>query len=166
MSCRYYSMYGHVEKLAEEIQKGAESVEGVEAKLWQVSFLLNLWWSVTHQHKFLLIVLGCVDRSRKRYPKMSWERWAPHRRVKCQSLLLMSFRRPMGSSSASRPGSGWWLHSSRHSWTRLEACGGHKRLLASLLGFSLPPDRRAAAKRPPREQTTLILSFVIWIYPI
>ncbi|XP_009405009.2 NAD(P)H dehydrogenase (quinone) FQR1-like [Musa acuminata AAA Group] len=32
----YYSMYGHVEKLAEEIQKGASSVEGVEAKLWQV----------------------------------------------------------------------------------------------------------------------------------
>lgn len=33
---RYYSMYGHVEKLAEEIKKGASSVEGVEAKLWQV----------------------------------------------------------------------------------------------------------------------------------
>ncbi|KAF9609255.1 hypothetical protein IFM89_014449 [Coptis chinensis] len=34
--CRYYSMYGHVEKLAQEIKKGAASVEGVEAKLWQV----------------------------------------------------------------------------------------------------------------------------------
>lgn len=33
---RYYSMYGHVEKLAEEIKKGADSVEGVEATLWQV----------------------------------------------------------------------------------------------------------------------------------
>ncbi|KAF2575113.1 hypothetical protein F2Q70_00004958 [Brassica cretica] len=32
----YYSMYGHVEKLAEGIRKGAASVEGVEAKLWQV----------------------------------------------------------------------------------------------------------------------------------
>jgi len=32
----YYSTYGHVEKLAQEIKKGAESVEGVEAKLWQV----------------------------------------------------------------------------------------------------------------------------------
>ncbi|CBI18659.3 probable NAD(P)H dehydrogenase (quinone) FQR1-like 1 [Vitis vinifera] len=32
----YYSMYGHVEKLAQEIKKGAESVEGVEVKLWQV----------------------------------------------------------------------------------------------------------------------------------
>ncbi|XP_078437014.1 putative NAD(P)H dehydrogenase (quinone) FQR1-like 1 [Wolffia australiana] len=32
----YYSTYGHVEKLAEEIKKGAASVEGVEAKLWQV----------------------------------------------------------------------------------------------------------------------------------
>jgi NAD(P)H dehydrogenase (quinone) len=29
-------MYGHVEKLAKEIKKGAESIEGVEAKLWQV----------------------------------------------------------------------------------------------------------------------------------
>ncbi|MBA0866044.1 hypothetical protein Goshw_017436 [Gossypium schwendimanii] len=34
-------MYGHVEKLAEEIQKGAASVEGVEAKLWQVSETLS-----------------------------------------------------------------------------------------------------------------------------
>ncbi|XP_020594887.1 probable NAD(P)H dehydrogenase (quinone) FQR1-like 1 [Phalaenopsis equestris] len=33
----YYSMYGHVEKLAQEILKGASSVEGVEVKLWQVS---------------------------------------------------------------------------------------------------------------------------------
>eukprot|EP00253_Pinus_taeda_P031808 PITA_31808 len=32
----YYSMYGHVEKLAEEIKNGAASVEGVEATLWQV----------------------------------------------------------------------------------------------------------------------------------
>lgn len=30
-------MYGHVQKLAEEIKKGASSVEGVEAKLWQVA---------------------------------------------------------------------------------------------------------------------------------
>lgn len=29
-------MYGHVEKLAEKIKEGAASVEGVEAKLWQV----------------------------------------------------------------------------------------------------------------------------------
>jgi multimeric flavodoxin WrbA len=35
-------MYGHVAKLAEEILKGANSVEGVEATLWQVQnpFLL------------------------------------------------------------------------------------------------------------------------------
>ncbi|XP_031489367.1 NAD(P)H dehydrogenase (quinone) FQR1-like isoform X2 [Nymphaea colorata] len=32
----YYSMYGHVERLAEEIKKGADSVSGVEAFLWQV----------------------------------------------------------------------------------------------------------------------------------
>lgn len=34
-------MYGHVEKLAEEIKKGAASVEGVEAKLWQVNLLFR-----------------------------------------------------------------------------------------------------------------------------
>lgn len=33
----YYSMYGHVAKLAEEILKGANSVEGVEATLYQVA---------------------------------------------------------------------------------------------------------------------------------
>ncbi|XAR53713.1 NAD(P)H dehydrogenase (quinone) [Bertholletia excelsa] len=32
----YYSMYGHVARLAQKIKEGAESVEGVEAKLWQV----------------------------------------------------------------------------------------------------------------------------------
>lgn len=32
----YYSTYGHVETLAREIQKGANSVEGVEATLYQV----------------------------------------------------------------------------------------------------------------------------------
>ncbi|KAK7817176.1 probable NAD(P)H dehydrogenase (quinone) FQR1-like 1 [Quercus suber] len=37
----YYSTYGHVEKLAEQIKKGAESVEGVEAKLWQVPETLS-----------------------------------------------------------------------------------------------------------------------------
>ncbi|GLU23169.1 hypothetical protein SLE2022_391940 [Rubroshorea leprosula] len=36
VSIVYYSMYGHVEKLAREIQKGASTVEGVEVKLWQV----------------------------------------------------------------------------------------------------------------------------------
>ncbi|KAJ8470041.1 hypothetical protein OPV22_024384 [Ensete ventricosum] len=36
----YYSMYGHVERLAEEIKKGASSIEGVEAKMWQVPEIL------------------------------------------------------------------------------------------------------------------------------
>lgn len=30
-------MYGHIETLAREIQKGANTVEGVEATLYQVS---------------------------------------------------------------------------------------------------------------------------------
>ena len=37
-------MYGHVEKLAQEIKKGAASIEGVEAKLWQVSLNLCVLW--------------------------------------------------------------------------------------------------------------------------
>ncbi|KAG0447789.1 hypothetical protein HPP92_028153 [Vanilla planifolia] len=37
----YYSTYGHVEKLAHEISRGASSVEGVEVKLWQVPETLS-----------------------------------------------------------------------------------------------------------------------------
>ncbi|CAA3018553.1 probable NAD(P)H dehydrogenase (quinone) FQR1-like 3 [Olea europaea subsp. europaea] len=33
----YYSLYGHVEIMAREIQRGANSVPGVEAKLWKVA---------------------------------------------------------------------------------------------------------------------------------
>ncbi|TVU42023.1 hypothetical protein EJB05_08405, partial [Eragrostis curvula] len=33
----YYSTWGHVSRLAEEIKKGADSVEGVEATIWQVA---------------------------------------------------------------------------------------------------------------------------------
>jgi hypothetical protein len=38
---RYYSTYGHVATLAEEIQRGAASVTGVEATLWQVPETLS-----------------------------------------------------------------------------------------------------------------------------
>ncbi|KAK7246631.1 hypothetical protein RIF29_41501 [Crotalaria pallida] len=37
----YYSLHGHVATLAEEIKKGVDSVEGVEAKLWQVPEILS-----------------------------------------------------------------------------------------------------------------------------
>jgi len=33
---RYYSMYGNVERLACEIFRGANSVSGVDATMWQV----------------------------------------------------------------------------------------------------------------------------------
>lgn len=36
---RYYSMYGHVEKLAEEIKKGASSVEGVDLSCGRFGFI-------------------------------------------------------------------------------------------------------------------------------
>lgn len=43
-------MYGHVETLAQEIKKGADSVEGVEAKLWQVCINIKVQfnWNTTH----------------------------------------------------------------------------------------------------------------------
>ncbi|XP_071692757.1 NAD(P)H dehydrogenase (quinone) FQR1-like [Rutidosis leptorrhynchoides] len=50
----YYSMYGHVKKLAEEIKKGAASVEGVEATLWQVPETL---------HEDVLGKLGAAPKS-------------------------------------------------------------------------------------------------------
>lgn len=31
-------MYGHVEAMAREVQRGANSVQGVEATLWQVVY--------------------------------------------------------------------------------------------------------------------------------
>ncbi|CAO2176544.1 unnamed protein product [Urochloa humidicola] len=37
----YYSTYGHVATLAEEIKKGAASVDGVEVKLWQIPETLS-----------------------------------------------------------------------------------------------------------------------------
>lgn len=46
-------MYGHVEKLAEEIKKGASSVEGVEANLWQVL-----------PHEFIIIYFKCFKAFR------------------------------------------------------------------------------------------------------
>ena len=36
-TCRYYSTWGHVAALAEEIKKGADEVSGVEATVWRVS---------------------------------------------------------------------------------------------------------------------------------
>lgn len=43
-------MYGHVEKLAEEIKKGASSVEGVEVKLWQVRMCITYDLCITCCH--------------------------------------------------------------------------------------------------------------------
>ncbi|GMH11168.1 hypothetical protein Nepgr_013009 [Nepenthes gracilis] len=37
----YYSLYGHVETMAREAQRGANSVQGVEATLWQVPETLS-----------------------------------------------------------------------------------------------------------------------------
>ena len=52
-------MYGHVEKLAEEIKKGAASVEGVEAKLWQVCAFLCI-------HPLVVFELMIWQRKRKK----------------------------------------------------------------------------------------------------
>ncbi|GAB2234003.1 hypothetical protein Drorol1_Dr00003238 [Drosera rotundifolia] len=37
----YYSLYGHVETMAREVQRGATSVHGVEATLWQIPETLS-----------------------------------------------------------------------------------------------------------------------------
>lgn len=37
---RYYSLYGHVEVMARQVQRGANSVDDVEATLWQVVFYI------------------------------------------------------------------------------------------------------------------------------
>lgn len=37
----YYSLYGHVEIMAREVQRGANTVQGVEATLWQVPETLS-----------------------------------------------------------------------------------------------------------------------------
>lgn len=63
-------MYGHVEKLAEEIKKGAASVEGVDAQLWQVQihFLhylrFNVLYYITRKAKTYVYVLRlrCLRR--------------------------------------------------------------------------------------------------------
>lgn len=46
-------MYGHVEKLAEAIKKGASTVEGVEAKLWQVGVVFFLGSFLNGDNKIL-----------------------------------------------------------------------------------------------------------------
>jgi len=38
---RYYSMYGGIERLAKNVEIGVNSVEGVEAKLWQACVFLS-----------------------------------------------------------------------------------------------------------------------------
>jgi len=59
----YYSTHGHVEKLAKEIEKGAASVEGVEAKLWQVcnpfSFCIKNLHHVLREQKTNVSMLSC-----------------------------------------------------------------------------------------------------------
>ncbi|XP_044481854.1 probable NAD(P)H dehydrogenase (quinone) FQR1-like 3 isoform X2 [Mangifera indica] len=37
----FYSLYGHVEAMAREVQRGANTVQGVEATLWQVPETLS-----------------------------------------------------------------------------------------------------------------------------
>ena len=50
---RYYSMYGHVERLAEELRKGVNSVEGVEATLWQACIYISFTIVPNPMHSIL-----------------------------------------------------------------------------------------------------------------
>ncbi|TKY66635.1 NAD(P)H dehydrogenase (quinone) FQR 1 [Spatholobus suberectus] len=42
VSFTYYSMYGHIERLARKVEEGANLVEGVEAILWQACVYVSL----------------------------------------------------------------------------------------------------------------------------
>ena len=58
----YYSMYGHVKTMAEEVKKGVDSVEGVEAELFQVSILkLLLMLSIFTGLGFEAAGCSCAD---------------------------------------------------------------------------------------------------------
>jgi len=56
-------MYGHVGKLAEEIKKGAESIEGVEAKLWQVCK------PIIKNYRVLILFFGNLENQIKKEKK-------------------------------------------------------------------------------------------------
>ncbi|QHO46245.1 putative polyol transporter [Arachis hypogaea] len=58
----YYSLYGHVEKLAEEIKKGADSVDGVEATLWYRRVCWKRLTVITQlvQHGMLFVPIGYI----------------------------------------------------------------------------------------------------------
>lgn len=56
---RYYSMYGNVERLACEIFRGANSVSGVDATMWQVL--------ITPYLSFLPLFLYWTDKFHKNY---------------------------------------------------------------------------------------------------
>ncbi|KAF1883017.1 hypothetical protein Lal_00003199 [Lupinus albus] len=61
-------MYGHVEKLAEEINKGAASVEGVEAKLWQACIYIYCFTCPMHSvplsHHKLQMMSNMISRNK------------------------------------------------------------------------------------------------------
>jgi multimeric flavodoxin WrbA len=57
-------MYGHVEKLAEEIKKGASSVEGVEVKLWQVRMCIAYDLCITC-YIILITTSLCIQKKNK-----------------------------------------------------------------------------------------------------
>ncbi|KAJ4968953.1 hypothetical protein NE237_015654 [Protea cynaroides] len=55
---RYYSINGHAEKLAEEIKKGASSMDAVEAKLWQVYDVTKFLYDHSCGDEILLSTTG------------------------------------------------------------------------------------------------------------
>eukprot|EP00878_Enallax_costatus_P021681 GHUV01022971.1.p1 GENE.GHUV01022971.1~~GHUV01022971.1.p1 ORF type:complete len:180 (+),score=22.36 GHUV01022971.1:70-609(+) len=44
----YYSMYGHIDKMARVVKKGVDSIEGVEGVLYQVNMLSKHWQGYLH----------------------------------------------------------------------------------------------------------------------
>lgn len=66
---RFYSLYGHVETMAREIQRGANEVQGVEATLWQV---------IVGDKKIIICNVGCSSGIELCLTCLEWSRYLKH----------------------------------------------------------------------------------------
>lgn len=140
---RFYSLYGHVEAMAREIQRGANTVQGVEATLWQVVLILVKMRS--HYLSRLLVrsepliswLRFCLtqwSRYLKHYRMWFCKRWEPlPSQVMWRRSSQNSFWKLTVFFLVFRLVLVWCQHNARHSLTPLVTYGKHKHLLANLL---------------------------------
>ncbi|KAH0987015.1 hypothetical protein GBA52_014192 [Prunus armeniaca] len=125
---RYYSMYGHVGRLAEEIREGASSVEGVEATLWQVPETLSEG------------VLGKMSAP----PKSDVAIISPNELADADGFIF-GFPTRFGMMAAQF----------KAFLDELAVYGEHNSLLANLLGSFTALDLKVVDKRPLRKLTAI-----------